>query len=61
MQESTNHPNKVVFSVFGMARMTPEFLYSLREHGFEYSVCVSSYAQGVTGFWVEMFAFSKVR
>ncbi|XP_003380416.1 elongation of very long chain fatty acids protein 6 [Trichinella spiralis] len=49
-----------LFSIFGFLRMTPEFFYSLFYGGFEYSVCNSSYAKGVTGFWTEMFALSKL-
>lgn len=49
-----------VFSIWGFARMTPEWLWSWKDNSFEYSICVASYAQGVTGFWTEMFAMSKV-
>lgn len=49
-----------IFSILGMIRFLPEFIASLYYHGFEYSACVSSYAQGVTGFWTQMFAISKV-
>ncbi|VDO95327.1 unnamed protein product [Soboliphyme baturini] len=48
-----------LFSIIGVARMTPEFIYVLRKYGFQYSMCNASYAQGVTGFWTEMFAISK--
>lgn len=49
-----------VFSIFGMCRVAPEFYHVLTTYGLQYSMCSASYAQGVTGFWVEMFAFSKV-
>ncbi|MCP9265435.1 Elongation of very long chain fatty acids protein [Dirofilaria immitis] len=48
------------FSLLGVCRMTPELLWSVRENSFEYSICTASFAQGVTGFWTEMFALSKV-
>lgn len=48
-----------VFSIFGAVRMSPEFIYVLKNFGFQYSICNASYAQGVTGFWTEMFAMSK--
>lgn len=50
-----------LFSLLGVCRMTPELLWSVRENSFEYSICTASFAQGVTGFWTEMFALSKVR
>lgn len=49
-----------LFSLVGVIRMTPELLWSIRENSFEYSICTASFAQGVTGFWTEMFAMSKV-
>ncbi|VDM22123.1 unnamed protein product [Wuchereria bancrofti] len=49
-----------LFSLVGVCRMTPELLWSVRENSFEYSICTASFAQGVTGFWTEMFALSKV-
>ncbi|VBB27116.1 unnamed protein product [Acanthocheilonema viteae] len=49
-----------LFSLLGVYRMTPELLWSVRENSFEYSICTASFAQGVTGFWTEMFALSKV-
>lgn len=51
-----------VFSIFGVIRMTPEFIWSWSGPGnsFAYSVCTASFAQGVTGFWTEQFAMSKV-
>ncbi|CAJ0959295.1 unnamed protein product, partial [Mesorhabditis belari] len=49
-----------IFSIFGFIRMTPEWIWSWGDNSFEYSICVASYAQGVTGFWTEKFAHSKV-
>uniref|UniRef100_A0A0K0DHW1 Elongation of very long chain fatty acids protein n=1 Tax=Angiostrongylus cantonensis TaxID=6313 RepID=A0A0K0DHW1_ANGCA len=49
-----------LFSLLGFVRMTPEWLWSWKENSFVYSVCTASYAQGVTGFWTEQFAMSKV-
>ncbi|PAV62662.1 hypothetical protein WR25_20397 [Diploscapter pachys] len=49
-----------VFSLMGFIRMAPEWLWSWNDNSFVYSICVSSYAQGVTGFWTEQFAMSKV-
>lgn len=48
------------FSILGSVRMSPEFFHVLSEHGFEYSMCNASFAAGVSGFWTEMFAYSKV-
>ncbi|VDM69667.1 unnamed protein product [Strongylus vulgaris] len=49
-----------IFSLLGFIRMTPEWVWSWRQNSFVYSVCTASYAQGVTGFWTEQFAMSKV-
>ncbi|ULT95035.1 hypothetical protein L3Y34_004046 [Caenorhabditis briggsae] len=51
-----------IFSILGFLRMTPEFIWSWSAAGnsFKYSICHSSYAQGVTGFWTEQFAMSKL-
>ncbi|CAD5220929.1 unnamed protein product [Bursaphelenchus okinawaensis] len=49
-----------VFSLSGVVRMTPEMFWSVGSNSFEYSICTASFAQGVTGFWTEMFAMSKV-
>uniref|UniRef100_A0A1I7V0C8 Elongation of very long chain fatty acids protein n=1 Tax=Caenorhabditis tropicalis TaxID=1561998 RepID=A0A1I7V0C8_9PELO len=51
-----------IFSILGFLRMTPEFIWSWSAEGnsFKYSICHSSYAQGVTGFWTEQFAMSKL-
>lgn len=49
-----------LFSLIGVCRITPELLWSVQENSFEFSICTASFAQGVTGFWTEMFAFSKI-
>ncbi|KAK6054360.1 GNS1/SUR4 family protein [Cooperia oncophora] len=49
-----------IFSLVGFLRMTPEWFWSWNDNSFVYSVCTASYAQGVTGFWTEQFAMSKV-
>ncbi|CAD5227224.1 unnamed protein product [Bursaphelenchus xylophilus] len=49
-----------IFSLFGFIRMTPEMFWAVGSNSFEYSICTASFAQGVTGFWTEMFAMSKV-
>ena len=50
-----------VFSILGTMRTVPELVWSLRNHGFEYSYCNNSYlAQGkVSSFWSAMFVLSK--
>uniref|UniRef100_A0A914GWT0 Elongation of very long chain fatty acids protein n=1 Tax=Globodera rostochiensis TaxID=31243 RepID=A0A914GWT0_GLORO len=48
------------FSAMGMVRMVPELIWSVNSNSFIYSICTASYAQGVTGFWTEKFALSKV-
>lgn len=49
-----------IFSIMGALRMSPEFWHVLTTHGLRYSMCMAGYAQiVVTGFWTEMFAFSK--
>jgi len=48
------------FSVVGFWRTSQELLRVWSRHGFQHSVCVSSYAQdGVFCFWIKMFIFSK--
>ena len=51
-----------VFSIMGSIRMTPELIWAVRKHGFEYSYCSGSFLeQGkVTSFWGCLFAISKV-
>lgn len=48
------------FSIMGTIRTSPEFFYSINQKGIVYSVCDSSYAYGVTGFWAFMFIMSKL-
>lgn len=50
-----------IFSIIGTIRVFPEFFWSINSNGLVYSICVASYAQGITGFWTEKFAMSKVR
>ncbi|KAF7637695.1 Elongation of very long chain fatty acids protein [Meloidogyne graminicola] len=42
------------FSAIGAARM------SINSNSFFYSICIGSYAQGVSGYWGDKFAMSKV-
>jgi len=49
-----------VFSICGTIRVWPEFVYTLSVRGIKFSVCDSSYAYGITGFWSFMFCFSKL-
>jgi len=44
----------------GALRNVPELLWALRTQGFTYSICSASFSQGVSGFWTQAFAFSKV-
>ncbi|KAI1714522.1 GNS1/SUR4 family domain-containing protein [Ditylenchus destructor] len=49
-----------VFSLSGMVRMAPEMFWSVNSNSLVYSICTASFAQGVSGYWTEKFAFSKV-
>jgi elongation of very long chain fatty acids protein 6 len=49
-----------IFSIVGAIRVWPEFIYALTNHGIVYSVCDSSYAYSITGFWAFMFCMSKL-
>jgi len=50
-----------IFSIMGVWRMSPEFFHVLFVNGFEYSMCNASFAHiGVTGYWTQAFALSKV-
>uniref|UniRef100_A0A915E0D0 Elongation of very long chain fatty acids protein n=1 Tax=Ditylenchus dipsaci TaxID=166011 RepID=A0A915E0D0_9BILA len=49
-----------LFSMMGMVRMAPEMWWSINSNSLTYSICTASFAQGVTGFWTENFAMSKV-
>jgi len=48
-----------VFSILGFVRFLPHFWSVLRNHGFQYSICVSSYYDGVPGYWTLLFTLSK--
>ena len=48
-----------IFSILGALRTLPEFIYTINEKGFKYSVCVETFSHGVTGFWLWMFILSK--
>ena len=41
-------------------RNGPELLWALRTQGFTFSICSASFSMGVTGFWTQAFAASKV-
>uniref|UniRef100_A0AC35U5Q2 Elongation of very long chain fatty acids protein n=1 Tax=Rhabditophanes sp. KR3021 TaxID=114890 RepID=A0AC35U5Q2_9BILA len=49
-----------IFSICGVLRMTPEMYWSIFDNSMTYSICSASFSMGVTGFWTEMFAMSKV-
>lgn len=49
-----------LFSLFGVVRSWPHFLYVLRKHGVEYSICERDFAYGVQGCWTWLFILSKV-
>lgn len=49
-----------VFSIFGAIRTVPELIFAVKFYGLEYSLCVPSHFEGVTGFWCCLFAISKV-
>ncbi|CAK5085109.1 unnamed protein product [Meloidogyne enterolobii] len=48
------------FSAVGAARMLPELFWSVNSNSFFYSICIGSYAQGISGYWGDKFAMSKV-
>lgn len=50
------------FSIMGSLRIVPEVVHVLKNFGFDYSVCSSSYVEDspVSGYWTFMFALSKV-
>jgi hypothetical protein len=50
-----------VFSILGVWRVAPEFLDALRTHGLVYSMCENRHGQGVSGVWMLLFSYSKVR
>lgn len=51
-----------VFSIFGASRTIPELFWAVTTHGFDYSVCNSSFIESVkvSGFWSWLFTLSKV-
>ncbi|GFT38557.1 putative fatty acid elongation protein 3 [Nephila pilipes] len=50
------------FSIIGTSRMLPEMFYVLKKYGLTFSVCNKSFADTVrvTGFWSDMFSYSKM-
>uniref|UniRef100_A0A915JIN9 Elongation of very long chain fatty acids protein n=1 Tax=Romanomermis culicivorax TaxID=13658 RepID=A0A915JIN9_ROMCU len=48
-----------VFSIAGTIRLTPSFFHTLSNDGLLHSMCVMDFSQTVTGFWTQMFGFSK--
>jgi len=40
-----------IFSLWGVCRCVPEIVNALTQHGFRYSVCDSTYMEGITGLW----------
>ncbi|VDN55887.1 unnamed protein product [Dracunculus medinensis] len=49
-----------IFSLIGVIRMSPEMWWSITANSWSHSICCASFAQGVTGFWTETFAMSKL-
>ncbi|XP_043602008.1 elongation of very long chain fatty acids protein 6-like [Bombus pyrosoma] len=51
-----------VFSIIGFCRTAPEMFFTLRHHGFYYSICKPSHLlqDHVSGFWTWVFVLSKV-
>lgn len=49
-----------IFSIIGTLRMFREFIFTLQVYGFQFSTCNPAFYNGATGFWVMLFAFSKV-
>jgi len=48
------------FSALGAFYFWPEFAYTLTHHGFDHSICVTDYNDGIAGCWAWMFVLSKV-
>jgi elongation of very long chain fatty acids protein 6 len=40
-----------IFSFWGACRCVPELIYSLKQHGFMYTVCDTTYMKGISGLW----------
>ncbi|KAH7697841.1 fatty acid elongation protein 3, partial [Aphelenchoides avenae] len=49
-----------LFSIVGVVRLSPEMFWSVNSNSLTYSICTASFAQGVTGYWTEKFAMSKL-
>ena len=49
-----------LFSIAGIVRILPEFTYTLRVHGFDYSVCDNDFTYGPGGLWWHLFFLSKI-
>ncbi|CAD5119063.1 unnamed protein product [Dimorphilus gyrociliatus] len=50
-----------IFSILGAIRTVPELLYVLKNYGWDFSICNSSYAYyQPTALWTSLFALSKV-
>ncbi len=48
------------FSIVGTIRVWPEFIYTFKTYGFQYTICDDSYIHGVNGCWSLLFCISKV-
>ena len=49
-----------VFSIIGSVRIFPEFVHTLVNKGFDYSVCDNQYPYGPPGQWWYLFFLSKI-
>ena len=51
-----------IFSIFGFARVFPEFLHTLTTRGFYDSICNTSFVEAnkVSSFWTWLFTLSKM-
>ena len=48
-----------IYSILGMIRTVPEFIYLLKEKGVKHSVCIETFSYGVTGYWSWLYCMSK--
>ena len=48
------------FSIAGGIRTLPELITAVTKYGWQYSICISTYFNGVTSFWISMFTISKL-
>lgn len=48
------------FSIMGTIRVWPEFIHTIKKHGFGHTICNNDYAHGVNGCWGWLFLLSKV-